>query len=270
MAASRSLIVADSPPSSPSVREVLSGRGVEVTAARSPSRRDDVLGRLGEFIATSETADRLSRAIRWGLTNGRHRVTIRLDASAAADSAQAAEFARRAERLGLLRRVSVSETHLSVGIDVADDNAALVREFFRGIWLEHLAASIVGTVFGDRADRLCNARVRLPNGRHAELDAIAAVDGELTWIECKSSPRNVADGAARYGRLRHLLQVTRERTLLVVRGIEPSLAADLSDLHDVSVIWPTMLSAALAQPTNVVERSTSAFCHGRADQAMSA
>jgi len=241
-----------SPGGGGAVRSALAERGIEVVGARVPGPRDDLLGELGQLIAESDSAQRLVRSIRWKFQNNQRGVQIRLS-NDARDADQAVELARRAERLGLLRRVQLRPPHLSASIQLAQDNLGTAREFFGGAWLEQLAAVIIGQTFGDQADRMLNVKVRFPDGSKAELDAVAVVDGSLLWIECRSSTTAAADGASRYGRLRPLLGVAPDRMILVVRDIEADHAADLSALHGIVVMAPTSLRAALgrlgAQPT---------------------
>jgi hypothetical protein len=80
---------------------------------------------------------------------------------------------------------------------------------------------------------ILNPQIVLQNGEDFELDILFLVNNQPFWIECKTG--DYQNHVTKYSKMRSVLSIPKESSLLVILGIREQLTQDLTSLHDIHV-----------------------------------
>ena len=123
-------------------------------------------------------------------------------------------------------------------IHAASQKRSDIDEFFRGGWFELYVVQTVEQFLQDNGidyQYLLNSKVVFESGDRFELDLMFLVDGQLLWLECKST-KDFNRYLKQYSQHRENLSLDKSRALLVVLDCRSDKAESLTDMWGLTVI----------------------------------
>lgn len=212
----------------------LTARGVVVKNYHVSLSADPVLDRLAMFLGDRfGNLSRLHDAIRRSLSLG-NSFTLSLASRTQAEIADSTQFCTMLSNYAFLSSYRYDKRGRI--IRAAPQHVGHVVNFFTGGWFEryvHLKLEQLFEQSNLQASCLRNPQITLPNGNDFELDLFFLIGGEPLWVECKTG--NYQAYVGKYGSVRKILSVPKERTILTILGLPENLAAELTALHDITM-----------------------------------
>ncbi|AFZ45186.1 hypothetical protein PCC7418_3064 [Halothece sp. PCC 7418] len=112
----------------------------------------------------------------------------------------------------------------------------LVINFITGGWFERFVYLSLCQLLQENDQvyqSILNPQIVLQNGEDFELDILFLVKNKPFWIECKTG--DYQNHVMKYSRMRSVLSIPKECSLLVILGIREQLTQELTTLHDIYV-----------------------------------
>lgn len=237
-------VVGDEPPEPvtlvPEVlQRFLAGRGIVIRRVLPPSPADPVLDRLALYLATRYPLlkDVLGWLKRTMQTGGRWH--LKLAGRPQEEISACCQFCHQLHALAFLTEYRYHRAPRCL-IEARTSTAPDVQNFLSGQWLERFirqqveaAAQCIGSV---SLSILANAQIVLPNNDAFELDLLAALDGEICWIESKTGAYQ--QYVRKYSQIARMLGLRRERSFLVLAEAPAAVCPELSQLTGMTVCRP--------------------------------
>jgi len=112
----------------------------------------------------------------------------------------------------------------------------LVINFITGGWFErYIYLSLCQLLRQSKQfyKSILNPQIVLQNGEDFELDILFLVKNKPFWIECKTG--DYQNHVTKYSKMRSVLSIPKDCSLLVILGIREQLTQELTSLHDIHV-----------------------------------
>jgi len=112
----------------------------------------------------------------------------------------------------------------------------LVINFITGGWFErYIYLSLCQLLRQSKQfyKSILNPQIVLQNGEDFELDILFLVNNKPFWIECKTG--DYQNHVTKYSKMRSVLSIPKDCSLLVILGIREQLTQELTSLHDIHV-----------------------------------
>jgi hypothetical protein len=112
----------------------------------------------------------------------------------------------------------------------------IVINFITGGWFERFVYLSLCQLFQDNQQfykSILNPQIVLQNGEDFELDILFLLGDKPFWIECKTG--DYQNHVMKYSKMRGVLSIPKECSLLVILGIREQLTQELTSLHDIYV-----------------------------------
>ncbi len=111
--------------------------------------------------------------------------------------------------------------------------------FYSGQWLERFVKSQVISLLKSRSldfSYICNPQISLPNGDDFELDMLFETEGEVFWLEAKTS--DYRKYIEKYSRMSRVMGLDRSHMFMILADevVTDSLARDLGNLFEMNVV----------------------------------
>ena len=233
---------------SPSVKEWLYQRWITVEDYRHPSPVDKYLDDLAILLGCNyKRFATLHTQLRRRYLHQSFERIVTLDA-------QQVELAKEyLEQLKNYGFVTVARDREGKAYISPQNVESAVRFFSNGTWFERFIQTELSNLLeagGYNFDSLTNVKIRLPDGRQAELDLFYLVEGQPFWIECKSGDMGNED-LARYLDLRQIFGLSYEEAALIFLDKEDEVLEAQTILHNfiflnpikfiekINYLWPT-------------------------------
>lgn len=112
----------------------------------------------------------------------------------------------------------------------------LVINFITGGWFERfIYLSLCQLIRANKKsyESVINPQIILQNGEDFELDILFLINEKPFWVECKTG--DYQSHVTKYSRMRSVLSIPKECSLLVILGISEQLTESLTNLHNINV-----------------------------------
>ena len=112
----------------------------------------------------------------------------------------------------------------------------MVKNFITGGWFERFVYLSICKLLQEKQQfykSILNPQVILQNGEDFELDILFLLGDKPFWIECKTG--GYQSHVTKYSKMRNVLSISKESSLLVILGIREQLTQELTSLHDIYV-----------------------------------
>ncbi|MEB3885147.1 Card1-like endonuclease domain-containing protein [Lyngbya sp. CCY1209] len=118
------------------------------------------------------------------------------------------------------------------------DRKSEILNFFNGIWFEQFIYAEIDELFDrNNIDYECliNPQLEFANGDKFELDFLFLVNDKVLWIECKSGRNNNNLSYNRYENHKQVMQLPKERSLLVLLQASKEQTEELTQMRDLTI-----------------------------------
>ncbi len=203
--------------------------------ASALAEREKVLTRLALFLGDRySTLEKLYERLKQSLSQKRQ-FELSLSEASPEEIANTTQFCTLLKQYALLTSYRYkSEDRL---LQAKANPEGWVQNFLTGGWLERYVAEKARRVL--RSKNLPHEvgmgyQVTLPNGEAMELDLLVGVGERVYWLEAKTG--DFQAHIPKYVALRKALGLAPKEAFLVVLGLDPSRAKELSALHGLTVV----------------------------------
>ncbi|MDH7604267.1 MAG: hypothetical protein QHH13_05135 [Melioribacter sp.] len=212
----------------------LMSRGITIINYKSLNNNDHVHDKLSLFLGNRfENLVLFHDGIRRCLSNGN---VLRLNLydypqSVISDTTQFCTWLYEYAYLSSYRYIRQTRTILA-----QPQRIPKVINFLNGEWFERFIFLKLNSFFSQnkiKFSHLQNIQVTLPNGNQFEFDHIFLINGNPLWVECKTGDYQAY--IERYSSTRRLLKIPKERSILIILGLDDNLCQTLTDLYDITV-----------------------------------
>jgi hypothetical protein len=159
-------------------------------------------------------------------------------------------FASMLQKLGYLSHYFYSKTEKVMNVTPHRNDE--ITRFLWGDWFEKYIYDKTKKILISQNvdfDFTINPEVKFPNGDTYELDLFISANGRPIWIECKAG-KNYDAYLHQYSNQRKILAVPKQNAFVVSLQLEKNEATMRSELWDVTIVNPEMLTDALMLALN--------------------
>jgi len=111
-----------------------------------------------------------------------------------------------------------------------------VINFFTGGWFERYVYQKISDLLIKnklKFTHLANPQIILPNGDDFELDLLFLIENQPLWVECKTGEYQAY--VQKYSNARKILNIPKNRSVLIILGISDDIAEKLTELYDITI-----------------------------------
>lgn len=209
-------------------------KGISVRNYREQTGADTVLDQCAVFLGDRfATLWRVHDAIRRCIS-GEGSFTLNLSSRTQAEIADSTQFCMMLKTYALLSSYKYNKDTKT--IYAVPQRVGKIINFFTGGWFErYIYLRVLSRLSQHDVESACllNPQIILANGDDFELDLLFWVDNWPLWVECKTGDYQIY--IAKYSNVRKQLGIPKSRAIMVILGIQDDLAANLTDLYDMTV-----------------------------------
>ncbi len=222
-------------------------RQIQVKSYYQPEPGDHVLTDLALLLGDKyDRVVHFYEQIKRHLSSG-HSFQVNLAQRSPQDIADTTHLGHRLSAYALL--ASYRYDRKTKTIYATPPSAGQAINFFSGSWFERYALlKIVSLLTANQVACQCivNPKVILPKGDDFEFDLLFwLADEQPLWVECKTGDYQAY--ITKYAELRKILGLEPERAVLLVLDLPTAIAADLSQLYNLTVVNQETFLSKIAQ-----------------------
>lgn len=219
--------------------DYLKDRGILVYEGQDDLSGNEAFEHLARHLGTHfKTLANFYEKVKRCVATGRGQ-RIDIDGFTPAERSAAVQFGTLLHRHGMLKDFYYHRSPKKQ-LRVIPTKDGQVGQFLTGGWLEIYVSSLLSrrlraAVSPAKYQLLYNVKGALPDGREFEADVMAAVDGRLFWLECKTG--NWQDYSARFRGLVPIFGVDRKSGgLLLIKSPDAPTRARATDMLDMALL----------------------------------
>lgn len=219
--------------------DYLKNRGILVYEGQDDLSGNEAFEHLARHLGTHfKTLANFYEKVKRCVATGRGQ-RIDIDGFTPAERSAAVQFGTLLHRHGMLKDFYYHRSPKKQ-LRVIPTKDGQVGQFLTGGWLEIYVSSLLSrrlraAVSPAKYQLLYNVKGALPDGREFEADVMAAVDGRLFWLECKTG--NWQDYSARFRGLVPIFGVDRKSGgLLLIKSPDAPTRARATDMLDMALL----------------------------------
>lgn len=221
----------------PIIHQFLAERGIAIKTLRPMQEYDRVHDELALMLGTkyytiSPLLDQIKRMMQMG-----NSFSLNISQFSQAAIADITTIGRKLHDLALLTAYHYQRAPKCI-VTARPNTLPEVQNFFSGQWLERYIAQVFLGIGHDLnatvAEIIVNPHIVLPNGDDFELDVLAAANGRIYWLECKSG--TYQEHISKYSRFAQLLKLPAQQSIMVLPDAHESLTLNLSRMFSMHVV----------------------------------
>jgi hypothetical protein len=235
----------------PSLILDLSARNITVKNYKQPES-DNVFEQLATFLGERfDDLKRLLDRIKKNLSTGS---SFTLKLSSSSEISDTTQFCELLSKYAFLSKYWYDRNSKIIHATPPSIANKAAINFFSGGWFEQFVFYKVRSFLSQNSleyDYLMNPTISLPDGQDFELDLIFLIRNNLLWLECKTG--NYQSYIAKYSKVRPMLTIPKENSILIILGITDDLTSTLTNLYDITIANEKNFLAKIAAALNLGE-----------------
>jgi len=221
----------------PTLHQFLAERSIAIKTLRTRQEYDAVHDEMAlligsKYYAISPFLDQRKRTMQMG-----HSFNMNLAQYSQSAIADITLLGRKLHELAFLMSYHYQKAPRYI-ISARPNTFPEIQNFFSGQWLERYILQVfmgIGSdVHASLGEAILNPQIVLPNGDDFELDLLAAANGRIYWIECKTG--SYQEHISKYSRFAQILKLPPNQAIMVLPDAHESLTMNLSRMFGMHVV----------------------------------
>ncbi|MHA1792530.1 MAG: Card1-like endonuclease domain-containing protein [Promethearchaeota archaeon] len=247
------------------IREFLIEKGIIIREYKISHSPDNVFDELALFLGERFTSlQKIHDTIRKNLSSGKSFV-LNLYSATKEEISNTTSFCKRLHDVAFLKSYLYHKTNKI--IHCTPQRYGKVINFFTGGWFERFVfIKIEELLISNDLEfqKAINLKITMRNGNDFELDLFFLINNKPLWVECKTS--DYQNYIKKYSDVRSQLGVPKNRSFLIILGIDEKICSHLSNVYDINVAnqntFVPLISKALHAPSSIKTRYNRAIPPG--------
>lgn len=212
----------------------LNHHGITIQNYHQPDENEEIFNKLATYLGEkysdlSYFYGQLKRSFSKG-----QNITINLGSRSKTEITYTTQFCSRMSAYAFL--ASYQYDRKKKMLYASPQKTGLVINFITGGWFERFVYLSLCQLLQENQQpyqSVLNPQIILPKGEDFELDILFLINEKPFWVECKTGDYQAH--VTKYSRMRTVLSIPKDCSLLVILGISDQLTQELTSLHDIYV-----------------------------------
>jgi len=216
------------------VYDWLTSRNIVVKNYHEQDSTDKIIDELALFIGERfKNVFRLHELIRKNLSTG-DTFALNLSSSSQTEVGDSTNLCNKLYSYAFLSSYRYAKSSKMIYASVQRNGKVI--NFFTGGWFERYVYQKISDLLIKsklKFTHLANPQIILPSGDDFELDLLFLIENQPLWVECKTGEYQAY--VQKYSNVRKILNIPKNRSVLIILGISDDIAEKLTELYDITI-----------------------------------